>query len=114
MVADISDGGVSFRSEDLIATGTVVDLALPLEDERFVLTGSVIHCVPETEGGFRVGVALVPPPDAFRLKLAEQIVMIEKLREELSRKRGTKVSLEEAAREWVTYYAARFAELYED
>lgn len=113
-IADVSEGGVSFRSDDPIATGAVVDLALPLEDERFTLTGSVVHCAPETKGGFRVGVALVPPADAFRRKLTEQIVMIEKLREELSQQRGAKVSLEEAAREWVTYYAARFAEIYED
>jgi hypothetical protein len=111
--ADLSEGGLSFESPEPLAAGAAVEVAFPLEAERFALTGTVANCAA-TGGGYRVGLAFLEPPQTFRRKLAEQILRIQELRRELGRIRGEDVSAEEAAREWIEYYAEKFAELYDD
>jgi hypothetical protein len=112
-VGDLSAGGLSFSSPLPVDVGSRVEVELPVGERRFALVGAVARCEPtgETEG-FRVGLAFVEPDMSFRMKLAEQVLRIEELRNELTRERGADVTEEEAARSWVEHCARQFADVY--
>jgi hypothetical protein len=110
---DLSEGGLFFESPQEFPAGTNVEVTFPIEAERFALSGTVANCA-EVGAGYRIGVVFGEPSQTFRRKLAEQILRIQELRRELGRIRGEDVSAEEAAREWVEYYAEKFADLYGD
>jgi hypothetical protein len=110
-VADLSQGGLSFTSPRPLPEGSTFEVVLPVEDEAFILTGSVARCVPEEADRFRIGVAFVDPQASFSMKLAEQMLRIQELRRELENARGRAVPVEEAARLWVSQYAEEFAEM---
>ena len=111
-VADLSAGGLSFRSVQEIPEGSELEVAFPFEDTRFVLRGSVVRCLCEGSE-YRVGICFLQPEERFRVRLAEQVLRIHELRRELSLQREEEVSTEEAARDWIEYYAREFAELYD-
>lgn len=112
-IGDISAGGVSFTSPKPLPEGTGVEVELPVSDERFALLGAVASCIGGRDAGtYRIGLCFLQPGMSFRMKLAEQVLRVGRLREELSRSRGMDVSLEEAAQYWVDQYAELFADLY--
>ena len=110
-VGDISEGGVSFSSPQALAVGRAVEVVIPVHDSRFVLTGTVASCAELGAGVFRVGLKFVDADTQFKMKLAEQVLRIEDLREMLSRERGTEVTAREASELWVERYASTFAAL---
>jgi hypothetical protein len=110
-VGDISEGGVSFSSPQPLAVGHAVEVVIPVHDSRFTLTGTVASVVELGGGALRIGLKFVDTDARFKMKLAEQVLRIEDLRETLSRERGTPVTNREAAEIWVDRYAKNFAEL---
>ncbi|MBK7860620.1 MAG: PilZ domain-containing protein [Archangiaceae bacterium] len=108
---DISEGGVSFGSPVALALGVTVDIEIPVHHSRFKLTGTVTSCTALGDGTFRVGLSFVEPGTAFKMKLAEQVLRIEELRETLSAQRGQAVTTREAAQVWVEQYAKSFGDL---
>jgi hypothetical protein len=108
---DISEGGLSFEAAAELLHGTQVEVELPVHHTRFKLTGTVASCVPMGES-FRVGLSFVETGLQFKMKLAEQVLRIEELRQTLSLERGREVTNSEAAAIWVEKYASTFADLY--
>ena len=108
-VADLGEGGLAFSSPRELPVESTVDLALSIGDRAFALAGSVASCQAATPDRFRIGVAFLHPGMSFRMKLAEQVLRIHRLRSELAEERGCEVGIEEAAREWVARYAETFA-----
>ena len=112
-VADLSEGGLAFVSSQPIPTDAVLEVSLPVGDQRFTVVATVVRCLTaEGEDSYRIGVAFLHPAMAFRMKIAEQILRIHELRRSLSVELGREVSIEEAATQWVENYAKEFAELY--
>jgi c-di-GMP-binding flagellar brake protein YcgR len=112
-VADLSEGGLAFVSSQPIPTDAVLEVSLPVGDQRFTVVATVVRCLnAEGEDSYRIGVAFLHPAMAFRMKIAEQILRIHELRRSLSVELGREVSIEEAATQWVENYAKEFAELY--
>jgi PilZ domain len=112
-VADLSQSGLSFASPHAIATDTVIDISLPIGDQRFSVAATVVRCLAaEGRDSYRIGIAFLHPAMAFRMKIAEQVLRIQELRRTLSAELGRDVSVEEAAKQWVDNYAKEFAELY--
>jgi hypothetical protein len=109
-VGDLSEGGVSFGAPAPLGLGTQVDVELHVHHCRFTLGGTVATCT--SEAPCRVGLRFAAPGELFRLKLAEQVLRIEDLRESLAAERGAPVSTEEAATVWVERYADTFADLF--
>jgi len=108
---DVSEGGLSFGSAVAFERGATVDVELPVHHSRFTLTGTVAACAPLPDGTFRVGLSFVETGLQFKMKLAEQVLRIEELRQTLSSERGTEVTSREAAQIWVDQFAATFADL---
>lgn len=111
-VGDLSQGGLSFLRDAPLPERAALEVELPVQAQRFTLTGRVVRCAPVTPEGFEIGLAFDHPTHHFRLKLAEQVLRIQRLRAELSARAGAPVTEAQAAEQWVARYAKVFADLY--
>ena len=59
---------------------------------------------------FELGVEFLNADDAFRARMVEQVCYIENYKLTVFREEGRRLSLEEAAREWISKFASDFPE----
>jgi c-di-GMP-binding flagellar brake protein YcgR len=110
---DVSEGGLLFTSKTHVAPGKLITLMLPLYDKVFKIKARVMHSKPDDSTElYRIGVAFEKYADAFKVKLIEQIYLIEEYRVLRSLQVGREISLKEASREWIERYSKRFEKLY--
>lgn len=107
---DISYGGLSFRSNQMLARGMALLVCIPLVDPEFQIRGVVAWCRPNS-GGFDAGVEFIEPEKFFKARMVEQICHIEHYRREIHEQEGRELSGEEAALEWIRKYAREFPKL---
>lgn len=110
---NVSEGGLMFVTSHEVQAGAVIKLSLPLYDKVFKINARVVHTEKNVETGLlNVGVAFLTYSDAFRVKLVEQIYLIEEYRGLRSLQLGREMSLQEASREWIKRYSEKFEKLY--
>ncbi len=110
---NISEGGLLFMSKESVEPGKTIRLSLPLYEKVFHIKANVVHSIKDEDTGlFRIGVCFVSYSDAFKVKLIEQIYLIEEYRVLRSLQLGREISLQEASREWIKRYSERFEKLY--
>jgi hypothetical protein len=108
---NISLGGLAFKSAIAWTPGTVISIRVPLIDPNFETFGKVVWCKKQQEDtNFDVGVEFMQANDAFRARMVEQVCQIEQYKRRLEQQ-GRKVSIDEAAMEWINRYAADFPPL---
>lgn len=103
---DLSEGGLCCRSSVPFEPGELVRIRIPLGAPGFEAEGRVAWC-REDDNGYRVGIAFTAPGDAFKARMVEQVCQIERYHKQQVAQ-GRPVSEEDAAREWIEKYAARF------
>jgi hypothetical protein len=110
---DISEGGICFMAERFLAKGCSVNLKIPVGNQVFTIEGQVAYSnrLPSLNR-FKTGVAFMNATQAFRAKLAEEMLQIQLYKEKLEQEKGEKLSDEEAARRWIDKYAKQFGELF--
>ena len=110
---DVSIGGLLFSSRQPAQIGSSIKITMPFQDKEFNITAKVVHCHrdPETKM-YKIGANFYKVRDAFRVKLREQVYLINEFRHLWSRQLGKEVSLEEASLEWIKRYSERFRRLY--
>ncbi|HHB12193.1 MAG TPA: hypothetical protein ENK62_03220 [Chromatiales bacterium] len=99
-------GGVRFSAQQAIAPGTLVELSTLLNGERIALRGVIVAWTrqgPEIQ----LEMAFLDPQAAFEGRMLEQACHIEAYRLRTAA-RGRSITLEEAAREWITHHSAAF------
>ncbi len=110
---DVSEGGLMFMSKQKVEEGSVILLKMPLYDKVFSIKAKVVHSAKdEAVGLFKIGVCFVSYSDAFKVKLIEQIYLIEEYRTLRSLQQGKEMTLQEASKEWIKRYSERFEKLY--
>jgi c-di-GMP-binding flagellar brake protein YcgR len=110
---DVSEGGLLFTSKTKVPPGTVIQIQMPLYEKVFKVKAKVVHSRKDTDSGlYRIGVAFLSYSDAFKVKLIEQIYLIEEYRVLRSLQLGREISLKEASKEWIKRYSERFEKLY--
>ena len=109
---DVSEGGLMFLSRKDVAGGSIIRLQMPLYDKVFSIKAKVVHTQRDESGLFRVGVSFESYADAFKVKLIEQIYLIEEYRVLRSLQLGKEMTLQEASKEWIKRYSDRFEKLY--
>ena len=57
---------------------------------------------------YRTGIMFLNSPDAFKAKLAEEVLHIIEYQKSVSRELGYELSEEAAARKWISRYAGKF------
>ena len=109
---NVSEGGLMFLSRKDVIEGSVIRLQMPLYDKVFSIKAKVVHTQKDESGLFRVGVSFESYADAFKVKLIEQIYLIEEYRVLRSLQIGKELTLQEASKEWIKRYSDRFEKLY--
>ncbi len=110
---NISLGGLLFSAKQAVDIGALILLKLPFQDKIFNVRARVVHCEKSMSVAlYNIGVSFYRIQDAFKTKLIEQIYLISEFRDLRSMQFGREVSLEEASREWIKRYSARFRRLY--
>ena len=105
---NVSEGGLSFVSEDEIPLGTVIEVRISEVDPPFEAQARVAWLSREDDGGWCIGVQFLEAADAFRVRMVEQVCAIERYRKEVEADEGRTLTPQEAAHEWITRYAGRF------
>ena len=105
-LSNVSLAGLAFKSSVSWETGTIIGIRIPLIHPIFETSSRVVWCHKKTSY-FEVGVELMDTHDAFKLRMVEQVCQIETYRKKL-KKQGRNLSIEEAATEWISRYAALF------
>ncbi|MDD3088410.1 MAG: PilZ domain-containing protein [Candidatus Omnitrophica bacterium] len=109
---NVSEGGLMFLSKRNVLEGKLIDIQMPLYDKVFHIKAKVVHSQADETGLYRVGVSFANFADAFKVKLIEQIYLIEEYRVLRSLQTGKEMSLQEASKEWISRYSDRFEKLY--
>jgi len=90
-----------------VKAGTLLHIRISGDEKSLDARAFVAWCQPEGQG-YRIGVRFENPEDAYRSRLLEQVIAIERFREELARAEGREVARDEAAREWIRRHAGDF------
>jgi len=110
---NVSEGGLMFMSKKHVEPNTVIKIQLPLYDKVFHIKAKVVHSTKDEDAGlYRIGVAFESFAVAFKVKLIEQIYLIEEYRILRSLQLGKEMTLAEASKEWIKRYSKRFEKLY--
>jgi c-di-GMP-binding flagellar brake protein YcgR len=110
---DMSLGGLLFLSRLKIATGTEINVSLPFRDKVFHIRGTVVRCDRDDSSRlYYVGIQFLRVSDAFKVKLIEQLHLIEEYRCLRSIQLNRDVPLKEASQEWIKRYSLQFRKLY--
>lgn len=106
-LSDVGEGGVCFTAHQPLVVGSAITVHISVCKPAFNADGIVRWCLPKGEL-FLVGVAFSEHAIQNSLRMVEQICHIEQYRAEMLASQGIKLSSEEAARQWIAKYAARF------
>lgn len=111
---NVSEGGLLFLSRHPLKKSEIVILKMPLRGKVFRVEAKVMHATKDSENTdlFNIGVSFYRYSDAFRVKLVEQIYLIDEYRMLRSLQLGHELSMQKASEEWIKRYSKRFARLY--
>lgn len=111
---NVSEGGLLFLSKHPLRRGEIVILKMPMQNKMFKVKAKVIHSTKDSENTklFNIGVSFYRYSDAFKVKLIEQLYLIDEYRILRSLQLGYEISMQKASEEWVKRYSKRFARLY--
>lgn len=111
---NIGEGGLLFLSKRHITPGEIISLRLPIQNKLFKVKARVEHVSKNKENTklYDIGVSFYRHADAFKVKLIEQIYLIDEYRSLRSVQLGREINFEEASREWIKRYSERFDRLF--
>lgn len=107
---DISLGGLSFVWPSKLSKGSLLTLSIPVKEKVFDVKARVAYSKGYRKTNqFHTGVMFLNSPDAFKAKLAEEVLQIIEYQKSVSRELGYELSEEDAAKKWISQYASKFA-----
>jgi len=111
---NISEGGLLFLSKRHLPHGRLIVIELPFQNKVFRVKAKVMHVIQDRENPklYNVGVSFFRYSDAFKVKLIEQIYLIDEYRALRSVQLGREISFKEASMEWIKRYSKRFDSLF--
>lgn len=113
LTRNISWGGLLFSAKQPVEKGMLIVIAMPVQDKIFKVKAIVARCRRNPEAKlYDIGVYFQKFDEAFKVKLIEQMYLIAEYRELRSVELSRPLSMQEASREWITRYSARFQRLY--
>ncbi|MBI3479474.1 MAG: PilZ domain-containing protein [Nitrosomonadales bacterium] len=104
---NLSVGGLAFRCDSQFMPGDVVAIRIPLVRPPFEAEARVAWCRARN-GRPELGVEFLDQDDAYMARMVEQVCHIENYKQKIFQTEGRLLSPDEAAREWINKYAARF------
>ena len=112
--SNISEGGLLFLSKHVVRCGKIIILKLPIQNRLFRIRAKVIHVEHDRKANklYYIGVSFYRHSDAFKIKLIEQIYLIDEYRSLRSVQLGHEISFRKASKEWIKQYASKFDKLF--
>lgn len=107
---NISEGGLSCRSEEPLQVGCRVSVTIPIVSPPFVAAGEVVWC-RHSHACFELGIQFLEEESAYAARMVEQLCYIERYRHEIMLREGRMLDSDAAAVEWIEKYAADFPRL---
>jgi hypothetical protein len=105
--SNIGVGGLAFHFDQKLQPGTMVHIKIPYVHPAFETDAKVIWC-RERLHGMDLAVEFLTVDDAFKARMIEQICYIENYRCMVKSNESRSLTVEEAAIEWISKYAAGF------
>lgn len=108
MTHDLSAGGLSCESDQLLQPGEAVEVEIFVQPPPpFKTVGRVVWCQRQGDA-YLVGIGFSDLATAYSVRMVEQICYIEQYRQRVMQEEGRDLSSEEAALEWIEQHAADF------
>lgn len=107
LLHNISLGGLCFETHEYLERGISVMIRIALVQTIFEENAIVVWS-RKVNDHYEVGVQFQDKDSRFRARIVEQVCHIEQYKRNVFVEEGRNLSGEEAAREWITKYAARF------
>jgi len=107
---NVGHGGLCFISKNYIEPNTEIEIHIPIRKPEFISKALVIWCRKTNDDAFRIGVKFKDEHEEFHIRMIEQICYIEHYRMKELLKQGRELSGTEAASEWISKYAGKFAQ----
>lgn len=107
-ITNISLGGLALAAEDPIDINESIKVRCPILNNDAQLSGKVIWC-EKSRHGYEIGLEFDDPAQIERMRIIDQIIDIEKFRNQVAKQEGRRLSSEQAAREWISQYTGIFA-----
>lgn len=104
---DVSAGGLSCESDQLMNIGEAVEVEISLDHPPFKTIGHIVWCKGEGDR-YLLGIGFSDLATAYAVRMVEQVCYIEEYRQEILANEGRELSSEEAALEWISKHAADF------
>jgi hypothetical protein len=111
---NISEGGLLFLSRHTAQEGKNIVLKMPFLNRLYKISARVVHVRNDTDNPklYNIGVSFYRFSDAFKVKLIEQIYLIDEYRALRSLQLGREISFKDASREWIRRYSKKFSLLF--
>lgn len=107
LLHNISLGGVCFETSEYLERGTLIVIRIALVQSIFE-ESAIVAWSRKMNDHYEVGVQFQDKDSRFRARMVEQLCHIEQYRRNVFVQEGRSLSGEDAAREWITKYAAQF------
>lgn len=104
---NISNGGLSFKSKLPLDKSVSIRVRIPLIRPVFEAVARVAWCRRNGDY-FDIGAEFVGAKDGLKIRMVEQICIIEKYKKQVLEKEGRKLTGEQAALEWISKFAGTF------
>lgn len=104
---DISKGGLSFASSSPLEINLIIDLTIRITQPHFEESAKVVWC-QHSGKEYEIGVKFLNDEAVYRIKMVEQACHIEHYRKNMLAMFGRELSIEEAAMEWISKFAADY------
>lgn len=109
---DLSEGGLAFFSLSRIENGSNLEITIGVRERIFKIEAQAVYCANQpTDRFYRTGVEFKDSTQAFKAKLAEEIVLIKAYQKQVSKETHQPISEEEAALAWIEKNAAYFGKI---
>ena len=109
IVSDVSQGGLSFHSDQYIEPMQWLRLHIPIHEEHFEVDAQVRWCCLAEDGiSYNTGVLFATAANAFSARMVEQVCHIEHYKKQVLEEEGRQLNGDEAAAEWIEKYAKHF------
>ncbi len=107
---NVSLGGLAFQSPEPLPTAQIVEVSFPLLDDTHSFHGKVVWS-RKLNNGYEIGLQFDDSEQMYRLRMIEQICHIEHYREQVRQQEQRSITIEQAAKEWISRYADGFPSL---
>jgi Tfp pilus assembly protein PilZ len=106
---NLSLGGICCEVEHYIERGTEIVIRIPVINSSYEGYGIVVWCMPKNNH-YELGVRFAGEEEAFKSRMVEQVCQIEHYKNQVKSTEGRELDGEQAAIEWISKYAAGFAD----